>query len=144
MRARRAEEHQRFEHLRTIPILSRCSDEELRRIDALGTDIRIGSGHRLMREAATGFEAVIIMEGTVDVTRDGETIARLGPGNIVGEGALLDGGRRSATVTTSSTVRALVLNSAEFEALGRELPGVRNVVVEIAHRRSPAAVANAS
>lgn len=139
MRARRIEEHERAEALRTIPILSRCSDEELQTIDALGTDIRIAEGHTLMREDSQGFECAIILEGTVRVSRHGETVAELGPGAIVGEVALLQGGRRNATVTAATPVRALVMNAAELDALGHRLPGIKKVLLDIAAERSVAA-----
>jgi CRP-like cAMP-binding protein len=132
---RAAEEHQRYDYLRTVPLLSRCSDDELRRIDSLGTDIRIPEGRRLMREDTQGFECVIILDGSVDVSRDGETIAQLGAGSVVGEAALIGAGRRNATVTTSSPTRALVLNSAEFDELGRQLPVIRDALMKLAQTR---------
>lgn len=66
---------------------------------------RLRPGEELARQGDPGGELFLIFDGVLEVERDGETIARLGPGAVVGEGALLAGGVRSATLRALTAVR---------------------------------------
>ncbi len=58
-----------------------------------------------------------------------------GPGEVLGEIALLDGGPRTATVTLTEASRLLVLARREFQTLLDEFPEVRLQILEtVAHR----------
>jgi len=56
------------------------------------------------------------------VTIDGSEVRTLQPGDFFGELAILGDGRRTATVTTESPVRVLVLFGTEFRQLQQEYP----------------------
>lgn len=60
--------------------------------------------------------AYLIVEGTVEVSRNGGPIAELGPGETFGEAALVSGGERTATVTAESDVTVRVLTRAALDA----------------------------
>jgi CRP-like cAMP-binding protein len=51
-----------------------------------------------MRTGEEGRELFLILDGTVDVEVDGDVVAEIGPGAVVGERAPLEGGKRTATV----------------------------------------------
>ena len=63
------------------------------------------------------------------MTLDGVHLATVGAGETVGEMALLDGGRRSATVTTTTPTVVLVIEGLRFEALVNAVPAVSQAVV---------------
>jgi CRP-like cAMP-binding protein len=119
--------------LRCIPELADASDKELARLASLFDEVDYAKGSVLIREGDIGREAFVIIEGKVAVTLGRRTLAILGPGEVVGEMSLLDGGPRSATVTAIENVRALVasrLGFAEFterpvgwRTLGRAMSG---------------------
>jgi CRP-like cAMP-binding protein len=71
----------------------------------------------------------VIVSGQAEVTLDGTHLATIGAGETVGEMALLDGGRRSATVTTTTPTVALVIEGRRFEALVHAVPAVSQAVV---------------
>lgn len=56
----------------------------------------------LMEQGDEGDTLVLLLDGVVRISHDGEALADLGPGAVLGERALLDGGRRTATVTTTT------------------------------------------
>lgn len=77
-------------------------------------------GDRLMDEGEFGYEAIFIEDGTAEVRQRGELVNTVGPGEIVGELALVDpGGRRTASVTVASPLRGLSLTSHSFHEIRR-------------------------
>ena len=65
-----------------------------------------------------GYEFMVIEEGTVDVFRDGERIDSMGPGDFFGELAVLDDGKRDASVVATLPVRVVTL-TAQLRACRR-------------------------
>jgi CRP-like cAMP-binding protein len=59
----------------------------------------------------------ILLEGTVKVERNGEQVNVLGPGDFLGEGALVLGKPRNATITATTPLRALVVSEGNFNQL---------------------------
>jgi CRP-like cAMP-binding protein len=100
------------------------------------TPVQFADGEVLCVEAEVGREAFIIVTGTATVTQGGRVIAELGPGELVGERALLTGERRSATVTATGPVTAYVMNQREFSSV-LDLRGVRAAVDVVTQQRQP-------
>jgi CRP-like cAMP-binding protein len=72
------------------------------------------------------------------VTKDGQSINKLGPGDFFGEIALVSDTPRTATVTATSPVRALVITDRSFRRLLDDQPEFqRKVLVELAERLAP-------
>jgi CRP-like cAMP-binding protein len=89
----------------------------------------------LLHEGELPYEFFLLVEGQVRIERDGQQLNVLGPGDFFGEIALLDGGRRTATVTTQTKVRLLVLGTREFHSLMAEYPDIRvSVLGQLADR----------
>lgn len=97
---------------------------DLIRIAGLTTEVTVPAGRISCLEGQPGLEAFVIVEGSASVTIGGAQVASLGPGDFFGEMALLDGGPRVATVTTTSATTLLVLTRREFYAVLAEVPGV--------------------
>ena len=76
-----------------------------------------------MSEGAAGAEFFVILEGTAKVTRHGQEVATLGPGDFFGDLALLDRAPRNATITAETPMELVVLGQREFAGLIDEVPG---------------------
>jgi CRP/FNR family cyclic AMP-dependent transcriptional regulator len=113
-----------LKHLGEVTLFSSLSKKDLRTIAKASTEATFEPGRVLTDQGGAGREAFVILNGTAAVKRSNRKIATLGPGDCVGELALLDRGPRTATVVTETPVRALVLGNREFNALLDEVPGL--------------------
>jgi hypothetical protein len=66
-------------------------------------------GEALVEQGEEGRELFLILDGIVDVEVDGEEVAEIGPGALLGERALLEGGLRTASLWATTQVRAVVV-----------------------------------
>ena len=107
-----------------MPLFASLSEAELADVAARFEVKNVECGVRLVGEGATGSSFFVLREGGVSVTAGGEEIASFGPGEFFGEMALLGHGRRSASVTTTSPVRVLVLFGDDFRYLQATYAGV--------------------
>jgi CRP-like cAMP-binding protein len=75
------------------------------------------------------------------VSKDGQSINKLGAGDFFGEIALVSDSPRTATVKATSPVRALVITDRSFRRLMDDSPDIqRKVLVALAERLAPAAI----
>lgn len=103
--------------LRSIPIFSELSKKELKTVSRLMTEVDITAGRTLTRQGEVGREFMVIVEGTAVVRRNGRKIAELGPGDFLGELAVLSGAPRTADVVATSDMVIETLNRREFMTL---------------------------
>jgi Cyclic nucleotide-binding domain len=66
-------------------------------------------GEALMREGDDGRELFLLLDGVVDVEANGDIVAEIGPGALLGERALLEGGKRTATIWARTPIRVVVV-----------------------------------
>jgi CRP-like cAMP-binding protein len=100
-----------------VPLFADCPPRQRRELSLLGTRVTVPAGRVVMREGARGTEVGIVLSGAAACLVRGEEVARFGPGDLFGEVAALDGGRRSATVVAVEDMDLLVLEAAEFDRL---------------------------
>ena len=112
-----------LDHLAQVPLFAECDKRQLQQVAAAAVEISIDAGKVLVREGEPGHECFVIVTGSATVSRDGATLANLGPGAVVGELAPLTGGVRTATVTANSAMEVLVIAQREFNGLIEEVPG---------------------
>ena len=94
-------------------------------------DLEVEAGKVLAREGEIGQEFFVIVDGEVSVTKAGEEVRGLGPGDFFGEIALVwDSPRRTATVTAASPVRFFVLTRQAFRSLIDHHPDIEAKVLE--------------
>jgi CRP-like cAMP-binding protein len=115
----------KIELIARVPLFGRCTKKELNEIAARADELTLPEGKVLARQGERGREFVVIVDGAADVHRDGRRINQLGRGDFLGEIALLSGAPRTATVTTTSPTRILVLTDAAFKSLTNDLPSVQ-------------------
>jgi CRP/FNR family transcriptional regulator, cyclic AMP receptor protein len=133
-RAKRSKDA-KIELLSNVPLFSACSKRDLRRIAALVDEIDVPEGKVLIRQGEPGWECFVIAEGKAKATVRGSGSSSLGPGDVVGELALLDQGPRSASVTATTDMHLLVLTSRSFSSLIDDVPLVaRRIMAGLARR----------
>lgn len=102
---------------------------DLRALAALGDRTTVPAGQWFMHQDEQGREAAVIVTGDVEIVRDGEVIARVGPGEVVGELALLsDHPRRNAGVRSVTDAELLVFSVVDFHRLMHDVDPVRRQV----------------
>ena len=116
--------NRKIELLANVPLFAGLSKRELGDIASVTDELDVPAGKTLMREGERGREFLVIESGTVDVTREGRVVRQLGPGDWVGEIALIADIPRTATVTTTSDARLLVLTDRAFAKLVRDVPSI--------------------
>ena len=121
--------------LATVELFSTCTRRELEKIAALCTPLSVSAGFVLTTQGGPGLECFVIVDGTAAVTVDGHPVATVGAGECVGEMALVDGGRRSATVTATTPMQVYVLTGSEFRTMIDTNPEVhRKVTAHLVER----------
>jgi CRP-like cAMP-binding protein len=114
-----------IDHLRNVPLFSRCSGRELRIVARHAEAIHLPAGSVLFDEGDTGDAFYVVLEGTADVRLGtGRRLNSVGPGGWFGELALLDAAPRSASVVATSELEVAVLGARIFRTLLRELPTI--------------------
>ena len=89
----------------------------------------------LTEEGTAGGRFYAILEGQVSVSVKGREIHKLGPGETVGEMALIDGGPRTATVTAITPVRTITMASWNLRSLLKEHASITyKLLVEVCRR----------
>lgn len=110
--------------LSSVPLFAGCSKAELRELSATADEVDLREGHILVREGRPGREFFVLVNGTVQVTAKGRKLAELEGGDWFGEIALLTKVPRTATVTATSAVRALVVTDRAFRRLVETMPSI--------------------
>jgi CRP/FNR family transcriptional regulator, cyclic AMP receptor protein len=134
--------NQKVELIRDVPLFANLSKKELEEIASIADEIDFREGKELIREGARGREFFVLLDGAVDVTQDGHRINQLGAGDFFGEIALvLPSAVRTATVTASTDVDALVVTAQNFNSLIQRSPKIElKVMRAAAERLSPAGI----
>ncbi len=123
------------ERLQDVALFAACTDRELTQVARAMDEVSVDAGKDIVTQGTLGHEFYLILSGRASVSRDGSTVAELGPGQYFGEMALLDGAPRNATVTASEPIDLLVLGQREFAAVLDSSPGVaRKLLVHLATR----------
>jgi CRP-like cAMP-binding protein len=106
-----------------------CPEEVLNHIADLASARTADEGEDIIRQGDLADEFFIIVSGSADVSRDGETIASLEPGDYFGELALFDRALRNATVTATSPVELVTFSRDAFEDLLDTVSSLRSAVM---------------
>jgi len=125
--------------LRELALFSGASRSELAVIGRQLTRLNIAAGTVLVREGSRGDEFMIVLEGEAEVSQGGRAIATIGPGDLVGEMALLHEdrrGRRNATVTALSDMVIYAGSPSEFRQILDAAPSVAEKIRQTVEGRA--------
>jgi CRP/FNR family cyclic AMP-dependent transcriptional regulator len=121
--------------LKRIPLFADASDEDLAKVAAFAESKEIPEGEVVVEEGGFSRELLAIEEGSAEVTREGEHIADLGPGDVFGEAGMLDDSMRSASVTSTSRMKLISLGHFEVQRLKKDAPQVYARIEKLVEER---------
>jgi CRP/FNR family cyclic AMP-dependent transcriptional regulator len=125
----------KVEALKRAPLFEGLSRKELTHLARVSEDLEIPAGAAICKEGEIGHEFFVIVDGDVEVSRNGKPVAMRGGGEFVGEIALLEKTPRTATVTAKTPLRVFVLTDQHFRDLVNEHPAVERKVLRALARR---------
>lgn len=123
--------------LKSIPLFESVPDEELRAIAPFAEERSVGEGEALVREGQFSYEFMAIEDGTAEVTRGGEHVADLGPGDFFGEIGLLERALRTATVQAKSPMQLITLTGWDMKRLEKAVPEALEQIRLVLEQRRP-------
>jgi CRP-like cAMP-binding protein len=125
---------ERVASLKRVSLFERTPDRVLAGLAHTLEEVAFGPGDPLMSEGAVEDWMFVLVDGTVRVTRPDRTV-ELGPGEVVGELAVLDPQPRAGTVTAVTDVLAFRLRKVDFDEALRTRPEVAaGVIGELVRR----------
>jgi CRP-like cAMP-binding protein len=105
-----------------ISVLSGCPDEELDAVARVASEREFAAGETLMSEGDFGHSLFLVESGSADVLVEGEKVREVGPGEVLGEVAVLASGRRTASVVATSSVQVIAFFKPDVWRLERDAP----------------------
>ncbi len=105
--------------------------EGLAAVGGAAVEVAFPAERVIARQGDVGSGLFIVADGRVRVVRDGQVIARLGPGEFFGELSVLDGAPRMASVVADEPTTCLALSTWDAERVLREEPGVALAVLRV-------------
>jgi CRP-like cAMP-binding protein len=105
-----------------ISVLSGCPDEELDAVARVASEREFAAGETLMSEGDFGHSLFLVESGSADVLIEGERVREVGPGEVLGEVAVLASGRRTASVVATSSVQVIAFFKPDVWRLERDAP----------------------
>jgi CRP/FNR family cyclic AMP-dependent transcriptional regulator len=121
--------------LKRIPIFQDVPDEDLTVITTFATSDEVPEGAVIVKEGDYANAFMAIEEGTAEVTRGGEHIGDLGPGDIFGEVGVIEREKRTATVEATSRVKLIKIEHWELQRMKKKLPDVYEKIAALAEER---------
>jgi len=114
----------RASKLGQVRLFKELSKSDLKELEDIGRVVEHAAGHTIIDQGESGAGFHMILTGEVKVVRGGRTVARLGPGEVFGEMALIDGGPRTATVEAETDTTTFAIATWDFRALVKKRPGM--------------------
>jgi CRP/FNR family transcriptional regulator, cyclic AMP receptor protein len=114
-----------IDHLSAVPLFRGLPESAMEAVAGLASETHFADGETVTREGDEGDAFFVVVDGRLEVSRNGMALRELGPGDFLGEIALIDGRPRTATVTASGAVKSLVIRRPEFLELMDRYGAVR-------------------
>lgn len=111
------------------------SDSEISAIVDHGTAVTVPANWSLIWEKTPADKAYLILDGEVSVRRGGSEIARLGPGDTVGEAAIVTHKLRNASVISVTPLQVLHFTSEAVRTLISQVPKFKEALEQTTRER---------
>lgn len=113
------------QQLAALPSFEGCTAKDLADLARSSHHSSVPAGWPLIHQDTPADACYVILSGTVSVAIDGNDVAELGSGSIVGEMALATGRLRNATVTSTTPLDLLHIDVTQFRSLLDRRPALR-------------------
>ena len=118
-----------------MSFFSAFTPQEIARISSAGTRVTLPEGWAPISEKTGADKAYIILSGTVSVRQHGEEVAQLGPGDIVGEAAILNHSLRTASIVALTPLELIHFTADQLNRLAVEMPKFGEQLEAVAQER---------
>lgn len=123
------------DQLRSLELFEGLSDDELAPLAAQFEELEIIAGSSLAKQDDFAYKFFVVLDGEVDVHRDFEHIAEMGPGDFFGERALVKGEKRNARVTAKTRCRLACMMGWDFKTMAETHATVAERIDAVIERR---------
>lgn len=110
--------------LTKVPGFAELTPKELKRLADKGRVVHLPAQWSLMSETTPADKAYVILTGQAEVRRKGETVATIGPGDIVGEIGILQKKLRTAAVISITELTVVHFTREDLAALAEDIPAL--------------------
>lgn len=115
--------------LAEVPLFAGLTKRQLGHVARLVDEIHRDPDEHLTEQGDAGDEFFIVVDGSVDILRNGRKVATLGPGDCFGEMSLLDDLPRSATAVTRTATTLLAIHRSDFERTMQTDPSIMRALL---------------
>jgi CRP-like cAMP-binding protein len=123
--------------LSAMPLFAGLKPRELSEVAGAITQRHVKEGKSVIKEGNWGHEFVLVLEGEIEIHRDGQLVDVTGPGSYVGELAVLDDVRRNADVIARTPVIVGTIEAGLFRSLLDEIPELEERIKAESVNRKP-------
>ena len=116
-------------------IFEGLSDKDARRVKAAGTSLRLPADWSPIQEKTAADKAYILLSGEAVVRRRGHEVARLGPGDVFGEAAIVNHKLRNASIVTLTQVELIHFTREQVTELCDQIPAFAEALERTAKER---------
>jgi len=124
------------ERLRKIDLFASLDDGELEELAEIADETSVSEGETLARKGTWSYQLFAIEDGEVDIRRDDDTVATLGPGDVVGETGVVKRGLRNADVVAKGDVKVIYFTQSQVKRMRKSLPDLDDKLEQILEARS--------
>ena len=121
--------------LKRIDVFSSLSDEQLAKLAEIAEESSIDEGETIVKAGTWPYQLFAIEEGGAEVRRDGETVATLGPGDVVGETGVVNRGLRNADVVATGPTQLVFFTHSQVKRMRQEMPDLGERLEALAEER---------
>ena len=123
------------EDLERPPIFSGLSHDQVVTLAKFAEEKDVPAGAELTHEGRYEGGVVVVISGAVEIERNGRKVDTLGPGEVFGEIATIDGGPRTATGRAIQDSRVVLVSPRQFNEVLDEAPELRDEMMEQMEQR---------
>lgn len=121
--------------LRQVPRFADLSEKELKQVGKAGTYLHQPANWTLMAETTPADKAYVILSGSAEVKRHGETVATVGAGDVIGEVGILEHRLRTAAVVSTTELEVVHFTRENLEKLVGDIPALAAALRATAEER---------
>ena len=125
--------------LRATDLFSSLSRRSITAVAESAKVIHHPAGQQLVTQGGIGLGFHLIVEGTLSLVIGGERRGQIGPGQYFGDMSMIDGGPRSATITTETPVTMIYLSAWNFKPILKAEPEIARALLLVMCARLRAA-----